>query len=212
MQRRFVLIASLAVGLTFSGPSAYASEQIGVLMLHGKSPGHPQDPNFSPLKTRFEQEGWKVQLPDMPWSRSRYLEGNWDGAMGEIAAHVKTLRGQGATRVVLVGHSMGVPAALSHAARGGDAQALVLLAAGPTLAGFALYNRSLAELPSSVANLIVTLEPAFTTVMAYFLFQETFTPIQWTGSLLIACGVVFLRVYDTIQETRAARATARPAG
>ena len=89
---------------------------------------------------------------------------------------------------------------------------LVLLAAGPTLAGFALYNRSLAELPSSVANLIVTLEPAFTTVMAYFLFQEIFTPIQWTGSLLIACGVVFLRVYDTIQETRAARATARPAG
>jgi pimeloyl-ACP methyl ester carboxylesterase len=130
MQRRFVLIASLAVGLTFSGPSAYASEQIGVLMLHGKSPGHPQDPNFSPLKTRFEQECWKVQLPDMPWSRSRYLEGNWDGAMGEIAAHVKTLRGQGATRVVLVGHSMGVPAALSHAARGGDAQALVLLAPG----------------------------------------------------------------------------------
>ena len=98
MQRRFVLIASLAVGLTFSGPSAYASEQIGVLMLHGKSPGHPRDPNFSPLKTRFEQEGWKVLLPDMPWSRSRYLEGNWDGAMAEIAAHVRELGEKGIWR------------------------------------------------------------------------------------------------------------------
>ena len=130
MQRRFVLSAALATALVASCTLAHASEQIGVLMLHGKSPGHPRDPNFSPLKTRFEQEGWKVLLPDMPWSRSRYLEGNWDGAMAEIAAHVQTLRSQGATRIVLVGHSMGVPAAISHAARGGDAQALVLLAPG----------------------------------------------------------------------------------
>jgi pimeloyl-ACP methyl ester carboxylesterase len=130
MQRRFVLTAALAACLVALGPLAHASEQIGVLMLHGKSPGSPRDPHFSPLKIRFEQEGWKVLLPDMPWSSSRYLDGHWDGAMSEIAAHVQTLRGQGATRIVLVGHSMGVPAALSHAARGGDAQALVLLAPG----------------------------------------------------------------------------------
>lgn len=130
MQRRLVFALALAAALGAAVLPAVAQERIGVLMLHGKSPGNPMDPHFSPLKARFEQEGWKVLLPDMPWSRSRYLDGHWDQAMQEIAAHVQALRTQGATRIVLVGHSMGVPAALSHAARGGDVQALVLLAPG----------------------------------------------------------------------------------
>jgi drug/metabolite transporter (DMT)-like permease len=44
---------------------------------------------------------------------------------------------------------------------------LFLLAAGPTLTGFGLYNVSLSYLPSSVVNLIVTLEPVFTAILAY---------------------------------------------
>ncbi len=99
-------------------------------MLHGKSPGSSQDPSMGQLKTNLEREGWIALLPDMPWSRLRYIDGNWDKAMGEVASHVAALRAQGATKVVVIGHSLGVPAAMSHAARGGDAQALVLLAPG----------------------------------------------------------------------------------
>jgi drug/metabolite transporter (DMT)-like permease len=73
---------------------------------------------------------------------------------------------------------------------------LFLLAAGPTLAGFGLYNMSLSYLPSSVANLVVTLEPAFTATLAYFLFGERLTGIQIAGSLMILSGVVFLRIYE----------------
>jgi len=73
---------------------------------------------------------------------------------------------------------------------------LLLLAAGPTLAGFGLYNVSLSYLPSSVANLIVSLEPAFTAVMAYILFGEILNAIQVIGSLMILAAVVFLRVYE----------------
>jgi drug/metabolite transporter (DMT)-like permease len=73
---------------------------------------------------------------------------------------------------------------------------LFLLAAGPTLAGFGLYNMSLGYLPSSVANLIVTLEPAFTAASAYFLFGERLNGIQVGGSLMILSGVVFLRIYE----------------
>jgi drug/metabolite transporter (DMT)-like permease len=73
---------------------------------------------------------------------------------------------------------------------------LILLATGPTVAGFGLYNVSLSYLPSSVANLILTLEPAFTAMIAYFLLAERLTAIQIGGSLLIMVGVVFLRVYD----------------
>jgi drug/metabolite transporter (DMT)-like permease len=74
---------------------------------------------------------------------------------------------------------------------------LFLLAAGPTVAGFGLYNVSLGYLPSSVANLILTLEPAFTAVIAYLVLGEHLNGIQIAGSLLILGGVVFLRVYES---------------
>jgi len=73
---------------------------------------------------------------------------------------------------------------------------LVLLAAGPTLAGYGTYNISLSYLPSSVANLIVSMEPAFTAAMAYALFGEVLTGIQIIGSLMILLGVIFLRIYE----------------
>ncbi len=73
---------------------------------------------------------------------------------------------------------------------------LFMLAAGPTLAGYGLYNVSLSYLPSSVANLIVSLEPAFTVTMAYFLFGEVLSPIQIVGSLMILVAVIFLRMYE----------------
>ena len=73
---------------------------------------------------------------------------------------------------------------------------LLLLAMGPTLAGYGMYNVSLTLLPSSVANLIVSLEPAFTAAIAYFLLGERLTWVQVGGSLMILSGVVFLRIYE----------------
>lgn len=73
---------------------------------------------------------------------------------------------------------------------------LFLLAIGPTLAGYGLYNVSLVDLPSSVANLVVTIEPVFTAAIAYFLLSERLNITEILGSLLILVGVVFLRVYE----------------
>ena len=82
---------------------------------------------------------------------------------------------------------------------------LFMLAAGPTVAGFGLYNVSLSYLPSSVANLILTLEPAFTAAYAYFLLGERLTPVQIAGSLLILGGVAFLRIYEANLQLRSRR-------
>lgn len=73
---------------------------------------------------------------------------------------------------------------------------LFLLAAGPSLLGFGLYNVSLTYLPSSVANLILTLEPAFTAMTAYLVLGERMKEIQLFGSLMILVGVVFLRIHE----------------
>jgi drug/metabolite transporter (DMT)-like permease len=72
---------------------------------------------------------------------------------------------------------------------------LFLLAAGPTLMGYGLYNISLTHLPSSVVNLIVTIEPVFTAITAYFVLGERFTLQQILGSLLVMAGVVVIRMY-----------------
>ena len=79
---------------------------------------------------------------------------------------------------------------------------LFLLAAGPTLAGFGLYNVSLVDLPSSVANLVVTLEPVFTAVIAYILLNECMNSIQIIGSILILGGVIFLRLFESQKSRR----------
>ena len=71
---------------------------------------------------------------------------------------------------------------------------LVLLAAGPTLIGFGLYNVSLSLLASSTANLILTLEPVFTAITAYFLLHERLTTLELVGGGLIVSGLVILRL------------------
>jgi DME family drug/metabolite transporter len=73
---------------------------------------------------------------------------------------------------------------------------LFVLAAVPTLLGYGLYNVSMMYLPSSVANLVATSEPAFTAVTAFLLFNERLNVIQISGSLLIMGGVVFLRLFE----------------
>ena len=79
---------------------------------------------------------------------------------------------------------------------------LFLLAAIPTLGGFGFYNVSLSYLPSSIANLIATLEPAFTALFAYILLGERLTIIQLIGGLITLAGVVFLRIFETNKNRR----------
>lgn len=71
---------------------------------------------------------------------------------------------------------------------------LFLLGVVPTLGGFGLYTLSLRTLPPTVANLIATLEPAFTAIWAYLFLSEQLTGMQLWGSLLLLMGVVLLRL------------------
>jgi drug/metabolite transporter (DMT)-like permease len=57
-----------------------------------------------------------------------------------------------------------------------------------------LYTVSLTYLPASVANLICTLEPAMTAVLAYVVLSERLATPQWTGGALIIACVVILRI------------------
>jgi len=51
-------------------------------------------------------------------------------------------------------------------------------------------------LSPTTANLIATLEPAFTAVWAYFLLNEILTGAQLAGGALVLMGVILLRFGD----------------
>ena len=73
---------------------------------------------------------------------------------------------------------------------------LVALAVGPTIGGYGLYAVSLTYLPASVANLVATLEPSITAVLAYLFLGERLTAPQIFGSVLIITGVIILRLNE----------------
>ncbi len=74
---------------------------------------------------------------------------------------------------------------------------LFFLGVVPTLGGFGLYTLSIRYLSPTTANLIATLEPAFTAVWAYLFLGEQLTGMQLTGGLLVLIGVILLRVSGT---------------
>ncbi len=79
---------------------------------------------------------------------------------------------------------------------------ILFLLALPTLGGYGLYMVSLSYLPSSVASLIISLEPALTAFLAYLILAEKLSAIQIVGSVMILTGVIFLRIYgDEIENT-----------
>jgi len=82
---------------------------------------------------------------------------------------------------------------------------LIVLAVGPTLSGYGLYTVSLTHLPAATANLIATLEPAMTAVLAFFFLGERLTTAQLLGGSLILTGVVLVRFSE-----RAANVAAAP--
>ncbi|HOJ00507.1 MAG TPA: EamA family transporter [Anaerolineaceae bacterium] len=86
---------------------------------------------------------------------------------------------------------------------------LFLLAAGPTVMGFGLYNISLQALPASVANLIATSEPVFTSLFAYLVFGELLGKIELAGGMLILAGVVLLRLVPNAGKSKTLESSAQ---
>jgi drug/metabolite transporter (DMT)-like permease len=74
---------------------------------------------------------------------------------------------------------------------------LVLLAIGPTAIGFGLYNASMAVLPAGTANLVVSSEPIFAAIMAYFFLGESLGPAALWGGMLILSAIVMLRLGES---------------
>ena len=114
---RPIQLLALTFALVFAQHSDAVAGQIGVLLMHGKGgTSKPKSP-VGKLKSTLESDGFIVLAPDMPWSRSRFLEQGYEEAMAEIDDYVAELTSKGATKIVVGGHSIGANAAIGYGAR-----------------------------------------------------------------------------------------------
>jgi pimeloyl-ACP methyl ester carboxylesterase len=90
-----------------------AAAQDGIVILHGKG-GMPQG-LVRPLAEGLQARGWQVANLQMPWSRDRQYDVDVEAAVREVDAAIAALRGRGAQRLFVAGHSQGGVFALHYA-------------------------------------------------------------------------------------------------
>ena len=66
---------------------------------------------------------------------------------------------------------------------------MLLLALGPQLLGHTIFNWSLAHLSATFVALAILGEPIGSAILAYFIFGETFAPLQLVGFVLLLVGI-----------------------
>jgi pimeloyl-ACP methyl ester carboxylesterase len=101
---------------------------VGVVFLHGK--GVWAGAFDGGIPAALEADGAVTAEPEMPWSIRRMYGATYDDAMREIDVAVKDLKAKGATRIVVIGHSLGANAAIGYAARRLGVAGVVALSPG----------------------------------------------------------------------------------
>lgn len=117
MDRRAALrqLASAVFGVAVSSAHAASIRQVGVVFMHGKW-GSP-DRLVNGLMAALSGKGFVNMAPEMPWSGRRAYDRSVDETMEDLTSIVGELKRQGATRIVVGGHSLGGAFALAYAGR-----------------------------------------------------------------------------------------------
>jgi esterase/lipase len=117
---------TLAASAAILGPAAHAAEaaaaagadparaqparaqpppRIGVVIMHGKG-GSPAE-RVQPLAAALAAKGYLVANIEMPWSEGRSYDVTVADAASQVESSLDELRGKGATRLFVAGHSQG---------------------------------------------------------------------------------------------------------
>lgn len=119
----FVMLAALALG----APDTAAAKDLkgwGIVVMHGKG-GKPG--SMSQVSSALTAAGAIVVTPTMSWSNGYRT---YPQTLSEVSEHIAALRTKGATRIALVGQSLGANVALGYGAQRGGVAAIVAMAPG----------------------------------------------------------------------------------
>jgi pimeloyl-ACP methyl ester carboxylesterase len=134
MLRRLVaiVIAWLAVSA-----GALAQDKLGVIVLHGKQGTPTGTQGLNVIASNLQSAGHKVVQPSMPWGRGGWetINVTVEEALAQLDGQAAQLRAQGASRIVVIGHSLGACVGLAYAVERGTLAGLVMLAPGHNPSG-----------------------------------------------------------------------------
>lgn len=112
---RFVFLLAFAL-LVLTAPQSYGDNTLGIVLMHGKDGTNKANSIVGKLADKLAAD-FVVTTPEMPWSRDNGLNQTLENTFKQIDAMVADLKAQGATKIVIGGHSMGACAALAYATR-----------------------------------------------------------------------------------------------
>lgn len=107
-------LAAMVAAIVGLAGTAQAADKLGVILMHGKQ-GRP-DHAITTLASRLNAEGYLVATPEMCWSKKRIYDKPYPACLAELDKVADDLRAQGATAIVVAGHSLGGNGALGYAA------------------------------------------------------------------------------------------------
>lgn len=132
----------LMIGLLLTAPlAALPQVPIGIVIMHGK--GGSPNRHVADLARRLERQGYLVANLEMPWSGNRNYDVPVSRAEEEIEAAVADLRGKGAKKVFVSGHSQGGVFAL-HVAGKLSVDGIIAIAPGGNVAN-RVFRENLGE-------------------------------------------------------------------
>lgn len=121
------LLAISGLGCVFDVRAAENSQQIGMVLMHGKG-GDTRWVN--PLASSLRSAGLQVVTPDMSWHERRIYDSTFEDSLVEIHQEVQTLKAKGVSRVFVAGHSLGAIAAAGYGAAYDDVSGIIVIAPG----------------------------------------------------------------------------------
>ena len=150
--KRAPFIAGVAL-LAVPVPGFCAPSDYGIVLMHGKW-SRPEA--FADVAPALRAAGYRVELPEMPWSGRRLYDVDFPGALQEIDEVVTRLKSAGAKSIIVGGHSYGCPASVSYAATRQNVAAVIALGPPPfgvpgNLAGAPSYQEAVQALAEAQA-------------------------------------------------------------
>lgn len=106
-------LAAIAASIMLLNGGAYAEDRLGIVLMHGKQ-GRP-DAVITTLASALSADGHLVVMPEMCWSKRRIYDKPFDACLAELDKAVGQLRADGATAIVVAGHSLGGNGAIAYA-------------------------------------------------------------------------------------------------
>jgi pimeloyl-ACP methyl ester carboxylesterase len=126
-------LTGVATALSSTATRQTPHERLGIVLLHGKL-GTPGDPRagLEVIARNLEAEGDVAAVPRMPWGDPGWLQVATDvsGSLRIVDDVVSSLKGRGASRIAVVGHSHGANVGLAYAVTRSGVAGLVMAAPG----------------------------------------------------------------------------------